>query len=113
MKLSGGEKQRTGIARALIGRREILLFDEATSAMDSENEKVVQQAIDCTLQDKKLTCIIIAHRLSTIVNCDLIYVMNHRGQIVECGGHQELLNRLISLQYHMLIRASVTETIVQ
>jgi subfamily B ATP-binding cassette protein MsbA len=88
--LSGGERQRIAIARAVIRNPQILIFDEATSSLDSESEKVVQEAINYSLKDK--TAIIVAHRLSTIVDADEILVFEN-GEIVERGNHSELLGK--------------------
>lgn len=88
IKLSGGERQRVGIARALIKNPAILIFDEATSHLDTENEKLIHDAIDKV--SKGRTAIIIAHRLSTIKNADKIFVME-KGKIVGEGKHTELL----------------------
>ena len=90
VKLSGGEKQRLSIARALIKNPDILILDEATASLDSESEKKVHSAIDNIIKDR--TVIIIAHRFSTIINADKILVMND-GKIVECGSHNELLKK--------------------
>ncbi len=86
--LSGGEKQRLTIARALIEDPELLIFDEPTSALDPESEKIVSAAITDALKDR--TAIIIAHRLSTIKYADRILVLDS-GKIVEQGSHEELL----------------------
>ena len=102
IKLSGGEKQRLSIARALVKNPQILILDEATASLDSESEKKVHNAIDNVIKDR--TVIVIAHRLSTIINADKIIVMD-KGKIVEQGNHSELINldgiykKLYEIQY--------------
>ena len=90
VRISGGQRQRLSIARALVKDAPILILDEATSALDSESEIEVQQAIEHLMENR--TTIVIAHRLSTIRNTDRICVME-KGQIVEQGTHDELLLR--------------------
>ncbi|MCB1180701.1 MAG: ABC transporter ATP-binding protein [Chlamydiia bacterium] len=89
-RLSGGEKQRLALARALVRDPDILILDEATSHLDSHSENLIKQALE-TLKHQK-TLIIVAHRLSTIVDADQIYVLKE-GEISEAGTHQELLNQ--------------------
>lgn len=88
--LSGGEKQRVSIARAVFKDAPILVLDEATSALDSESEKEVQKGLDYLMKGR--TAFVIAHRLSTISKADRILVMK-KGEIVEQGHHQELLQK--------------------
>ena len=89
-KLSGGQRQRLSIARAVLKNPPILILDEATSSLDTESERLVQDALAKVMQNR--TSVIIAHRLSTIRNADLICVLSE-GKIVETGKHDELLQR--------------------
>jgi len=88
LKLSGGEKQRVAIARAILKRPRILIFDEATSSLDSRTEQAIQETLREVAEDH--TTLVIAHRLSTVVDADRILVME-QGRIVEQGSHPELL----------------------
>ncbi len=103
-RLSGGEKQRLAIARMLLKNPSMVILDEATSHLDSENEALVQEALVTALENR--TSIVIAHRLSTITSADLILVLDD-GQIVERGTHQELLAHggLYAELYRILVRA--------
>lgn len=87
-KLSGGQKQRLSIARAVLNNPPILILDEATSSLDTESERLVQDALEKLMENR--TSLVIAHRLSTIKHADLICVM-HKGKIAERGTHEELM----------------------
>jgi len=89
-KLSGGQKQRLCIARAVVKNPDILILDEATSSLDTESEKLVQQALEKLMKGR--TSLVIAHRLSTVVKADKILVLD-KGTIIESGTHSELINK--------------------
>ena len=90
VRLSGGEKQRLSIARAMLKQSSIILLDEATSSLDSETESKIQEALKILTKDK--TTVVIAHRLSTILNSNNIYVIND-GKIIDSGKHNELMEK--------------------
>ncbi len=99
VKVSGGEKQRLSIARALLRHPNLLVFDEATSSLDSLTEEEISETIRDVSMRKDLITILIAHRLSTVLHADKIFVLE-RGQIVESGRHEELVE-LKGLYYAM------------
>jgi ATP-binding cassette subfamily B protein len=90
VKVSGGEKQRLSIARALLRKPRLLVFDEATSSLDSITEEEITRTIRQVGQRSDVMTILIAHRLSTVMHADRIYVLE-RGRIVEQGRHDDLL----------------------
>ena len=99
VKLSGGQKQRISIARAILKKSPIILLDEATSSLDTESERIVQNAINNLIKGR--TTLIIAHRLSTIHNADQIFVMK-KGKVIDSGNHSKLIE--ISSEYKNLYK---------
>jgi subfamily B ATP-binding cassette protein MsbA len=98
VKLSGGQRQRIAIARELFKEPEIMIFDEATSSLDTESEMLIKESINSLKGER--TIVIIAHRLSTVKNCDYIYVLKE-GRIVEEGSFDELYRDTNSRFYSM------------
>jgi len=92
VKVSGGEKQRLSIARALLRKPHLLVFDEATSSLDSLTEEEISRTMRDVANSREVITILIAHRLSTVMHADRIYVLE-RGKVVEAGQHQDLLDR--------------------
>jgi ATP-binding cassette, subfamily B, bacterial len=110
VKVSGGEKQRLSIARALLRRPNLLVFDEATSSLDSLTEEEITETIRDLSKRKDVITILIAHRLSTVLHADRIYVLE-RGRIIESGRHQELVD--LKGLYYAMWRQQIGERQVQ
>ncbi len=108
LKLSGGEKQRVAIARTALKGARLLIFDEATSSLDSRSEKAIQEALDRVAQN--CTTLVIAHRLSTVTHADHIIVLD-KGRIAEQGSHEELveLGGLYTQMWQLQQQAALTE----
>merc|ERR1712062_784715 len=106
LKLSGGEKQRVAIARAILKDSPILIFDEATSSLDSITENSIMKALDRATKGR--TSILIAHRLSTVVNSDIIFVLD-KGKVCEMGTHNELLSNTDSVYYKLWASQHITD----
>ncbi|CAF1239230.1 unnamed protein product [Adineta ricciae] len=107
IQLSGGEKQRIALARALVKQPKIILLDEATSALDTISEKIVQEALDRICKNR--TTIVIAHRLTTIQNADFIYVID-QGNVFEQGTHETLM-RIVGGKYQTMIKNQQIQSI--
>jgi subfamily B ATP-binding cassette protein MsbA len=107
IRLSGGQRQRIALARAIVRNPEILILDEATNALDSVSERLIQEAINSFSQNR--TVIVIAHRLSTVEQADRIIVLQE-GQVIEQGNLQQLLklNGLFAKFYYMQYRSAQT-----
>ena len=105
VKLSGGQRQRIAIARELFKEPDIMIFDEATSSLDTESELLIQQSINSLKGER--TVVIIAHRLSTLRNCDYIYVLEE-GRIVEKGSFDELYEDTNSSFYRMCLAQNLS-----
>lgn len=110
VRLSGGERQRIAIARAILRNPSILLLDEATSSLDSESERIIQEALDRLMKGR--TTVVVAHRLSTIRGADTIAVLDD-GQLVDLGHHHELMERggLYRKLYEMQFSSEASEEI--
>jgi ATP-binding cassette, subfamily B (MDR/TAP), member 7 len=98
--LSGGEKQRIAIARLLLKNPSIMIFDESTSALDTQTENSILSALNALKQSHPVTTVFIAHRLTTVMDADCIYVIDG-GKIVQSGTHEEMLNDTTSLYYRL------------
>ena len=104
VRLSGGQRQRLALARAIIRKPDLLILDEATSSLDTESERLIQQSIDSLTGE--MTIVVIAHRLSTIRNADYVYVL-HEGKIVEDGSYKKLSEKSESKLSKMIVEQAL------
>jgi len=107
--LSGGERQRISIARAILNNPAILILDEATSSVDTQTEKLIQEALDRLIANR--TTIAIAHRLSTLRKADRLIILD-KGQIVEQGSHEALANKPDGVYAKLLRMQTETQSII-
>ena len=104
VRLSGGQRQRLALARAIIRKPDLLILDEATSSLDTESERLIQQSIDSLTGE--MTIVVIAHRLSTIRNADYVYVLE-KGKIVEDGSYKKLSEKSESKLSKMIVEQAL------
>jgi ATP-binding cassette subfamily B protein len=110
VKLSGGQRQRLALARAILANPQILILDEATSSLDSESERLIQQSLEQFLPGR--TSFVIAHRLSTVMNASRIVVVE-QGEIRDVGPHAELLERSARYRHMVELQTAIQGTVLE